>query len=168
VFDRLDFLLKIRIGRKPAILGLVFLGTLVLSVLLFLFVGNGLVSRVMYFPSIAGRHKLLAEQRAIPRHGSLEMDVTELAEGVLLGPMNHDATRLFPRGATVLSAMMNGRTLYLDLSPQVLTPDPDAPLKAQDALNALSRAVKFNFPRVRDVVFFIDGQLPRFAEKKKI
>jgi hypothetical protein len=138
-----------------------------LSLLLFLLVGNGRVERTMYFPAQTGR-RVIAEQRFLPRQGSLENDIKEVAEGVLLGPARPDARRLFPRGGSVLAVMMNGRTLYMDLSPAVLAKDPEVPLTVQAALDALERSIRFNFPRFRDVVFFVDGQSPRFAENKKI
>jgi hypothetical protein len=167
VLDRFDFILGMRLRGKAAILGLAFLGTLALSLLLFLFLGNARVSRILYFPTQGGR-RLVAEQRYVPRQRGMEKDVAELAEGVLLGPTRHDAVRLFPRGGRVVSAMVSGRTLYLDLSPQVLLEDPEVPLKGAEALNALTRSVRYNFPSLKDVVFFIDGQQPRFPEKKKI
>jgi hypothetical protein len=168
VFDRFDFILKIRLARRSAILGLVLLGTLLVSLGLYFIFGNALVPRVLYFPSRAGRHGLVAEQRFVPRHGIVVKDVTELADGVLLGPSRYDAVRLFPRGVSVTAAMLDGGTLYIDLSPQALSADPEVPVTGMDALQALGRTLRFNFPRIRGVVFFIDGQLPRFPDKKKI
>jgi hypothetical protein len=156
-----------RLRGKPAIVGYVFLGTLAVSLLLFLLLGNGRVSRVLFFPPESG-HRLVAEQRFLPRHRGLEAEAAELVGGVLLGPTRHDALRLFPRGATVISVMASGKTLYVDLTPQVLVEDPEVPLRGQDALDALGRSLRFNFPRLKEVVFFIDGQQPRFGEKKKI
>ncbi len=156
-----------RLRGKPAIVGYIFLGTLALSLLLFLLIGNGNVSRVLFFPPQSG-HRLVAEQRFLPRHRGLELDAEELAEGVLLGPTRHDALRLFPRGGSVISVMASGKTLYIDLTPQILEDDPEVPIKGQDALDALGRSLRFNFPRLKEVVIFIDGQQPRFAEKKKI
>ena len=75
---------------------------------------------------------------------------------------------IFLRGASVLSSLVRGRTLYLDLSPRLLVEDPEVPLRGEDALAALSRSITFNFPRLREVVFFIDGQTPRFPAKKNI
>jgi hypothetical protein len=167
VLDRLDFLLRIRLRGRPAILGLVFLGVTALSLLLFLFLDNQGAARVLYFPSATGR-RMVAEERLLPRHWSLEKDVTELVEGVLLGPTRHDAGRIFPRGASVLSALVHGHTLYLDLSPRVLVDDPEVPLHGEQALSALSRSIRFNFPGLREVVISIDGQIPRFAAKKNI
>jgi hypothetical protein len=163
--DRFDFILRARLRRAPAIVGLSFLGVLVLSVSLFLLLGNGKVTRVLFFPALIGR-RTVAEERSLPRHRRLEENASELAEAVLLGPMRNDATRMFPRGCTVISSLMHGRTLYLDLSPEILLEDPDVPLAAQDALALLARSLRFNFPRIREVVFYIDGQVPRFSEKK--
>src|SRR5208337_3731363 len=98
VFDRLDFILRMRISRKPAIVGIIFLGVLLVSLALYLFFGNGMVSRVLYFPSDSGRHGLVAEQRFVPRHGMQEKDIAELAAGILLGPTRVHSLRLFPRG----------------------------------------------------------------------
>ena len=51
--------------------------------------------------------------------------------------------------------------LYVDLSAQAAIPDPLAPLPLADAAAALTRAVRFNFRRIREVAFSIDGQTPR-------
>lgn len=167
MLDRLDFILGMRLPKRPAIVGAVFLGVLALSLLLFLLLGNGQVHRVLFFPAESGR-RLLAEERFLPRHRSLEQSVSELAESVFLGPTRHDAVRLFPRGGSVIVALVHGRTLYLDLSSQLLADDPEVPLKGQDALDALARSIRYNFPRLGEVVFYIDGQLPRFPDKKNI
>ena len=111
---------------------------------------------------------MVAEMRYVPRHASVEESVEEAADNVLLGPTRHDALRLFARGATVTAVMVSGRTLYLDLTPQILVDDPEVPLKGPDALSALTRSLRLNFPRFSEVVYFIDGQVPSFEEKKKI
>ncbi len=123
MLDRLDFILRLRLKRTPAICGAALLGTLALSLLLFLLIGNGRVERTMFFPSQLGR-RMVAEQRFLPRRGSLERDIQEVAEGVLLGPARPDAQRLFPRGASVIAVMESGRTLYLDLSPAAARAGP--------------------------------------------
>ncbi len=151
---------------RPAVIGLAIVGTFAVSLLFFLLFGNGRIPRILYFPGLTGG--LVAEERYVPRHFDLERDVAETADSVLLGPTRHDALRLFPRGATVASVMVSGRTLYLDLTPQILADDPEVPLKGRQALDALTRSLRLNFPRFTEVVFFIDGQQPRFEEKKKI
>jgi hypothetical protein len=167
VLDRFDFIFRMRMRGIPAILGIVFLGTLVVSLLLFLVAGNRMTRRVLSFPGVDGR-RMVAEERLVPRHRTLEANITELAEGVLLGPSGANAARLFPRGARVVSALVSGRTLFLDLSPLVLLGDLEVPLKSEAALAALDRTLRFNFPRLREVDFYIGGQKPAFPEKKKI
>ncbi len=167
MFSRLDFILEMRLRGKAAIVGVIILGTLVLSLLVFLFAGNGKVERVLYFPREHGTG-LVAEPRFLTRHQGLGGSIEELVDGVLLGPARHDAARLFPRGGSVRAAMVRGHTLYLDLSSSVLAADPDVPLSGSDAFDILSKSILFNFPRVREIVLYLDGQAPRFPDKKKI
>jgi hypothetical protein len=167
VLDRLDFLLRMRLRGTPAAIGAALAGVLGVSLLLFLLLGNARVGRILYFPS-SGFGRVVAELRYVPRHQAVEENVREAADNVLLGPTRHDAQRLFARGATVTAVMASGRTLYLDLTPQVLVDDPEAPLKGPDALAALTRSLRMNFPRFSEVIYFIDGQVPLFGEKKKI
>ena len=166
MLDRFDFLLRMRLRGTPAVIGAAFVGTLGVSLLLFFLLGNSRVGRILYFPSPSGR--IVAEMRYVPRHPSVEESVEEAANNVLLGPTRHDALRLFARGATVTAVMVSGRTLYVDITPQILVDDPEVPLKGPDALSALTRSLRLNFPRFSEVVYLIDGQVPKFAEKKKI
>jgi hypothetical protein len=156
-----------RLRGTPAAIGAAFVGTLAVSFLLFLVFGNWRVQRILFFPS-QPPGRIVSEMRLVPRHPTLEENIQEAAENVLLGPTRHDALRLFPRGAAVTAVMVSGRTLYLDLTDQILVDDPEVPLKGPEALVALTRALKLNFPRFAEVVYFIDGQAPRFEEKKKI
>ncbi len=161
MLDRLDVLVRARLRGVPAILGAVLVATLAVSLLLFFVLGNARASRVLFFPG-PGQGRLVAEERLLPRHGSLEANVEETAEAVLLGPARSDAQRLFPRGGRVVSVFLIGRTIVLDLSPQILADDPELPVRGRAALDALERTVRFNFPRLREVDLYVDGQRPRF------
>lgn len=162
MLTRMDFLLDARLRGRPAIIGSVILGTLAISVLVFLFTGYRRVERVLYFPREHGAG-LVTEARFVTRHSGLADNVSELVESVLLGPTRHDAARLFPRGASVRAALIRGHTLFLDLSSRILEEDPEVPLRGNDAIAALNRSIRFNFPRLWDTVVYIDGQVPRFA-----
>ncbi len=163
MLSRLEFLLDTRLRGRPAIIGYVILGTLAISLLVFFVAGNRRVERILYFPREHG-HGLVAEDRFVTRHRGLPGNVTELVEGIFLGPTRHDASRLFPRGASVRAALVRGHTLFLDLSSHVLEQDPEVPLQGRAAIDVLERSIRFNFPRLRDIVVYIDGQLPRFPE----
>ncbi len=156
-----------RLRGKAAVVGLVLLGAFVISLAVFLLVGNGTVERILYFPREYGRG-LIAEPRFLTRHRSAEDNIAELVEGVLLGPSRHSAARLFPRGGSVRAAMLRGHTLYLDLSARVLAEDPEVPVGASDAFEILFRSIRFNFPRVHQIVLYLDGQVPAFPAKKNI
>lgn len=167
---RLDFILQARLRGRPAIVGGTLLGALAVSLLLFFLLGNGKVQRVLFFPDTRGV-SLVAEQRSLPRHQGLEEDARELVEGFLLGPLRPELSRAFPRGATVQSLVVRNGVLYLDLSAAAALPDPEVSLEAREALEALARAIRANFPRVRKVQATIGGQVPalrsRPAEEKK-
>jgi len=167
VLDRFDFLLATRLEGKPRVLGSLFLGVLFVSLILSLTIGGGHSTRVLFFPADRGS-RLVAEERFLPHHRSLEAEVREVVDGVLLGPMSHNSERVFPRGAVVRSAIVRGHTLYLDLSSRAIAEDPEVPLKGRKAFEALARSIRHNFPRLREIAFFIDGQLPRFGEEKNI
>ncbi len=167
MFSRLDFILDMRLRGRPAIVGYVILGVLLVSLVTFLLVGNRRVERILYFPREHG-HGFLAEPRFLTRHRGAEDNIAELVSSVLLGPSRHDAARLFARGATVRAAMLRGHTLYLDLTARVLEVDPEVPLSGSEAFEALDKSILLNFPRVHEIVLYIDGQLPRPAAKKNI
>jgi hypothetical protein len=167
VLDRLDFLLRMRLHGAARGVGVAFGAVLALSLLLFFLAGHGRVARILYFPASTGSGQV-AEMRFVTRHPGVEASVEETVNNVLLGPTSPDAERLFARGALVSAVMVSGRTLYLDLTPQVLVDDPETHRRGQEALAILTRSVRRNFPRFREVVYLIDGQVPHFEEKKKI
>ena len=167
MFRNVDFIFAMRLRGKAAIVGCLLLGSLLVSVLAFLLVGNHRVERILYFPRERG-NGLVAEQRFLSRHQGIEGNIAELVNGVLLGPARHDAARLFPRGATVRAVMVRGHTLYLDLTSAVLETDSEVPLTGTRAFDALGQSIRLNFPRVHEIVLYIDGQVPRFAFKKNI
>ena len=161
MLSRFAFITEMRLRGRAAIAGGVFAGALLLSLGFFFLLGNGNVVRVLFFPSDTGT-RLVAEQRFVPRSRGLDAQVGALVDDVLLGPMSPDAVRLFPRGVTVNAVLVQGRTLFLDLSQRLLAEDPEVPLHGRAALDALERSIRFNFPRLHDIVIYIDGQPPRF------
>jgi len=167
VLDRFDFLLRMRLHGAARGIGITFGAVLAFSLACFFLWGNGRVARILYFPAADGRGQV-AEMRYLSRHPGLEASVQELVNSVLLGPTSPDAERLFARGAVVSAVMVNGATVYLDLTPQVLMDDPETHRRGQEAFDILTRSLRRNFPRFTDVVYLIDGQVPHFPEKKKI
>jgi hypothetical protein len=167
VIDRIRMLAALRVRGRPAVAGGAFLCLLALSLVLFLAPSPGRVRRVLFFPSTTTREapgkpaRLVAESRLLPRHRDTDRDARELVEAVLLGPARHGEASLFPPQTTVRTLVARRGVLYVDLSMQAAIPDPVAPVALEDAAAALKRAVRFNFPGIREVAFTVDGQVPR-------
>jgi hypothetical protein len=173
VIDRLMMLSRVRVRGRPAAAGAAFVALFALSLTLFLVSPSARVRRVLFFPSTATRGetgkaaRLVAEERFLPRHRDADRDARELVEAALLGPARHGEAPLFPPAATVRTLMVRRGVLYVDLSAAAAIPDPLAPMPLGEAAAALSRAVRFNFRRIREVAFTVDGQAPRVPEAGK-
>jgi hypothetical protein len=167
VIDRIKMLARLRVRGRPAAAAAVFLALFALSLTVFLVSPAARVRRVLFFPSTAALSvegnpaRLVAEERFLPRHRNPDRDARELVEAALLGPARHGATSLFPPRANVRSLMVRRGVLYVDLSAPAAIPDPSVPLPLAEAAAALERTVRFNFRRIREVAFSVDGQTPR-------
>ncbi len=166
MIDRWGWLSRVRLGRPPLAAGIVLLSVLSFSLLFFFMVGDRRGKRVLFFPGEKAGG-LVAEERFLPNHGDVEKDLEELVNGVILGPVNHGSARLLPRDTTVRALFLRGHVLYIDLSADMVLAGREYPLRGKEALDALHRTICFNFPRVREVFFLVDGQIPYFGEKKE-
>ena len=158
---------RMRVRGRPAAAGAAFLALFALSLVLFLLSPSVRVRRVLFFPSTETRGepgnaaRLIAEERFLPRHRDADRDVRELVDAALLGPAQHGEAPLFPSATTVRVLMVRRGVLYVDLAASAAIPDPLAPLPLGEAAAALSRAIRFNFRRIREIAFTVDGQLPK-------
>ena len=160
-------LAHILFDRNAMTVGFLFLGTLALSILLFLFAGNSRVERVFFFPS--GKDAgMSAESRFVPNHGDVESDIREFVEGEILGPVSHDFKLLLPREVTVQGLFVRKRVLYVDLSTNFAVLGQDLLLGKAAEIEALKRAISFNFPGIREIVLRVGGQTPVFTRTEKI
>ena len=157
----------LRLEKRSAAVGIAFFGVLVLSVLLFFLFGNSRVGRVFFFPADASG-RIAAEKRLVPNYGDAERDIRELVEGEILGPVDHDLKLMISREVTLRSLFVRNRILYLDLSANFAVLGDDLPLKGGKALEALRKAILFNFRGIREIVFLVDGQAPFYGQTEKI
>jgi hypothetical protein len=173
VVDRIKMLARLRVRGRSAAAGAAFLALFLLSLALFLVSPASRVRRVLFFPStttrsLAGKAaRVVAEVRFLPRHRDADRDARELVEAALLGPARHGGAPLFPPKATVRTLMVRRGVLYVDLSASAAIPDPLAPLPLGEAAAVLDRAIRFNFPWIREIAFSVDGQAPRALEEGK-
>ncbi len=151
----------LRSAEKLLLAGSVSLFLILLAVSLALFLsGRHWARRTLFFPEISSQ-KLVGESRFLPRRRSLEMDVQLLVEEVILGPELPMHRPLLPRETRLLSVLARQRRVYLSLSSGILHEGGESPFTAEQALQALSNVILYNFPRIRRLEVLIEGQVAR-------
>lgn len=83
-----------------------------------------------------------------------------LVQDMILGPMRIQHGRLLPRTTDVRSLILQDGTVYIDLSAHVMEDDPAVRIPLDEALQAFSDTLMYNFRSLEDVVVTIDGQTP--------
>ena len=152
---------------------MVILALLLISLLLFYLRGDRRAKRVLFFPeSSFGRSynerrgeqadRLYAEVRRLPLRGSAQEDIRLLVEDLILGPVDPMHVRLVPRETRLIGLIWKRSALYVNLSAGILADDDESELSLQRKLQGVVNAILFNFPFVRRVHLFIEGQVPDF------
>lgn len=112
---------------------------------------------------ISGSQKLVFETRAVPAvDGSSR--ITLYVEELLLGPSSQRARPFFPLGTRVLFCFDRNGTLFLNLSEQAVM-DFSPEVNLQESYELLEMNVKANFPSIKKIELFINGN-PVFFEPK--
>jgi hypothetical protein len=154
-----------RIGdffRRPYCRRLVYLVILfVVSVLEF--ANAGLTRRTFVFYGLEDGEERV-EYRMLRRDSSEEEEIRRYVEEVLLGPAAQDSAPLFPRDTQLRSLLYRDRVVYVDLSPSAALPVGGQGVF--ENLAVLNRGIRRNFPPVRDVKVFIEGN-EAYPEKFK-
>ena len=163
MFESLRAIAEVRLTRRAAVLASVLAGTALISILVFFIFGNDRSKRVLFFPA---EGRLVSEMRFLPNHRDIEGDMTELVREEILGQVSHAAERLVSKDVILMSLFVRNRVAYIDLSADFFLAQAGYPLMEEAALDVLRKAVRFNFPHVREVVFTVDGQVPNFSSRK--
>ena len=108
---------------------------------------DGYEMEVRQLPSVKGREKI-------------ELFTEEL----LLGPSIQRAKRVFPVGTHALFCFEQNKTLYLNLSKEALYDFSDSASIARN-LKVIEKNIKTNFPAVREIEFFIEGNSIKLEDK---
>lgn len=127
---------------------------------------TGRERRVLFFPELASRGgalRLIGEVRYVPYRDDAGADLRTLLEETILGPADHRAHRLLPRALQVISAHVRGGTAYVNLSRHVWFGATPVPSTGAERIQALTAAIRYNFPALQEVRMLIEGQEPRFA-----
>jgi hypothetical protein len=125
----------------------------------------GFVRRTFVFYSVAD-WSIIVEDRMLRRAGSREGDVLRYVEEFLLGPVSPDLVPLFPRETRVESFLYRDGVAYADLSGSAVFPTPEQiaagpgdPAGVFGNFETLYRGIRRNFPHVREVKLFVDGNI---------
>jgi hypothetical protein len=122
----------------------------------------GSTRRTFVFYSVAD-WSIIVEDRMLRRTGSREGDMLSYVEEFLLGPVSPDLAPLFPRETRVESFLYRDGTAYVNLSGAAVYPTPEqiagGPAGVFGNFETLYRGIRRNFPQVRDVKLFVDGNI---------
>ncbi len=133
-------------------------GIFTLSLVLYIFTGSSYVNRVLFFP-VEGSLHLAGELRRLPKEDRNEDNIELLVDELILGPVDLSFKKLLPKDTTVRTCMLRDRTVYLDLSPELIVNQEGTELSVDESLLGIERSIRYNFPGVEDVIFFIDGEM---------
>ncbi len=148
--------------------GFLLLVVLFLSLGFFLLGGNRKVQRTFFFPEVKAPRRefevrVSGEERLIPRQGKVLENIRLLVEEVILGPLSHTHSRLVSSEIKVYSLVLDQSVLYLNLSGHMLEPDLQVALPLEIQIQALGNTILFNFPFLKKVFLFVEGQIPDFS-----
>lgn len=144
---------------------------LLLSVLLFFFFFSLIFYLVnyqgrrfsFYFYSVDGS-SLCVETRALPSEKARDR-LTAYTEELLLGPSIPRALPIFPLGTRVLFCFERDKILFLNVSENAVLDFSAKTL--QPKFEILKKNIKANFPHIKDIEFFIEGNPIVFERKKQ-
>ena len=149
-------------SRKPRFLYIIaglIAGCFLLSLLLFLFLDNGLEPRIMLFPGM-NLSKQTGEIRYIPRQASMEERIEKYIQEFILGPSQLDLSRLFPEQTKLQSVILRDSTLYVDFSEDVLFQERDNLLPFEETIELFRHSLIINFRWIKNIYITVNGQLP--------
>lgn len=128
------------------------------SVITYLVMDGSQVNRVLFFPEDGTGHTA-GERRRLPRRDGDENSIQLLVEELILGPVELSLNPLLPKHTSVRTCMLRDRIVYLDLSPELVVAGSETGLSVEESLHGIERTIRFNYPRVEDIIFFIDGEM---------
>lgn len=113
--------------------------------------------RVFYYPDNSGV-RIGSERRGIPQRRGLEAQIQVFLEELALGPIDLELTHTVPRGTDIIHVAVIGNVAYVDLDRRVLKTDIELPVTFDQAIENMRFNILFNFPRVEEIMFTIEGQ----------
>jgi len=141
---------------------------LLLSLGIFFLAGNRKVERTFFFPEIKTQRRnsgirFSGEERIIPRQKRRLDNIRLVIEEIILGPLSHKHSRLVSPEVTLYSLVLDQNKLFLNLSGEILNSAPHSTLPPEVQIQAIGNTILYNFPFLKKVYVFIEGQIPDFS-----
>ena len=137
-----------------AIIGSCIVIAFLLSLILYLTM-NDTKRREFLFPSAEDNGTLVIEYRNLSKD-AVQGDVQYFIDELLLGSSVERTRMLFTPGTKVISCFQRGKTLYLNLTDDLLQMGPGV-IPIEDGVELLKKNIKTNFSRIEDVELYVDG-----------
>ncbi len=131
--------------------------TFLLTLLLFALFRPEKDGRIFFFPDNSGTF-IAAERRGIPQRDKLPGQIRVFLDELLLGPESLGLSFAAPRGTVVNHVAVVEKTVYVDLSTEILDKDETSSMSFVAIMENLRHNMVFNFPKIEEVVFTIEGQ----------
>ncbi len=151
------------LDRITIILAGVLALSLLVSLLLFLLHGTDMQKQVLFFPEYRSS-ECSGEQRLLPTKPSTEQEIELLVREILLGPFEVNNVPLLPQESSIRTIMLRDYRLFIDFSIDVVFQAAEARLSFQEALNCVKKSITFNYPKIEQIVFTVNGEQPEFDE----
>lgn len=130
------------------------LATFVASLVLFISFKKG-TRRTFVFPSVESGVRII-ETRIIPDSylDPVEYYINEL----LLGPQSERTRNIFADGTKVLSFIRKNKTIYIDLSKDMINPATEnQSIPIREGITLLKENIRRNFPGITSIEVFVEG-----------
>lgn len=140
-----------------ATLGVVFLLSLAI------FLGSERKTKALLFFPTDDPTIVHGDFHILPLSDTEEENMRTLLSEVLLDPFDYKLNRVVPSGVRINSFILTKeRTVYVDLSIELAHIDGDTPTleESQLMLDILEKNLLFNFKKIRNVQFSVDGEIP--------
>lgn len=147
-------------NRKSTVFAGMMVFIFLFSLAFFLIFADNKQEVVLFFPNDSN-HQLTGEMRVVPKKSTVEGNLREVVNGLILGPEKLRHNRALAKSTMIRSLLVRGGLLYLDFSPGILFPEGDTSTGFSESLDAIRRSIRFNFPGIKKIIITVNGELPK-------
>lgn len=112
--------------------------------------------RIFFYPDNAGI-RTGAERRGVPGRRDIEEKITVFLEELFIGPVDLHLSRTVPEKTATRDVSVIDRTVYINFDERMLNSYAELSISTDEALENIRYNIHFNFPRIEEVVFLING-----------